>query len=875
MRPHSSSSTSMVLALLTLGAAWAAADPLWAQQGFAPKAPGSTFKTDSPFYSDPALSIQFAAPVIPGAQKQPGRYKAYLNGIDLSAGGALPLVPVGPLAPPGGWPQGAGYQYPFRDYFLDRYNLMSPVVADTVDTARGYVIQRNRTLLYDVRPDENIIPASTLAIPHGVGVQLTPEGLEKLEELHLTTLPRRNLEEFNDSFRAELSASGLEDDLDIRLFNGQQVNDDRICFAYSDVAAAFPATYGPVTSLFADATAQYLAYESLDDALGTPGGVLAVAGALAALPPPLNALAALGAQQAVDNACVKQVPVPGDFELCFAKLEADIVDANLYWVNSVDLQLGAQSGQVDADPIELGVVEGSANLLLRDAVLRYKSGRQGCGFPGIFHRPEAELDNQQTFTDATRYNFARCPNVTFRAEGAVNRRPVGINQFEQTPVELLLEIDGTNPEKVTFSQLDPQTYFDLTDEGDMTANTGACALSDPLQDAAEDLLAQFYPVIEAALGSTWDEGSPSRHAQAMDLLFQPFEVGTQEPAKYETRWPFLDTGTDDDLPYSGPPNGVPDVYGIFGLMNAEARPRRQALVVPPTQTFFHQHHGFAQADRPSTALWDSRFDYQGDAYDVAYTFSVNALNQILGAQMSTDRLRFDFIAGEIDLLRLVAPGGPPPAGTPTTGTAWGQFLPQLMTFQNAEIAFRVEPNLAPFLFIHPDPVPLLGQQHPPREGELPMTYSVGDLQVTVAVRSAPGKPWVEAARYAVDIYDPGVQLRFNSEPRSKTLEVIRNVAPSVRFLPLFSKIPGCPIRVPVGHEAPAGDCMSDLNSRVASLLTPQLLDRFYSLLEDIPGPQLWDADGKATVYVQVEHLSNLAWGGSRYTMFGRFGVTQE
>jgi hypothetical protein len=167
--------------------------------------------------------------VFPNSPKQPNRYKTFVNGEDLSAQAAFPLVPVGPFPPPGGWPQAQGYQYPFRTYFENRYNLMAPVVSDVFDTLRGQVIQRKRTLLYDRRYFDALIPRSTLAIPRGVGVQLTPEGLEKLEDLHALTLPQPNLDAFNDSLRNTMSSASNELTTDTRLFANGAQNPDRVC----------------------------------------------------------------------------------------------------------------------------------------------------------------------------------------------------------------------------------------------------------------------------------------------------------------------------------------------------------------------------------------------------------------------------------------------------------------------------------------------------------------------------------------------------------------------------------------------------------------------------------------------------------------------
>lgn len=825
----------------------AAATSLSAQLS-APKVSGATFGYTDPFVL--GEEIQFTPQPFPPAAKQPGRYEIYLNGIDVTSSAAIPLVPVGPNPPPGGWPSAPDFQYPFTRNFANQYNLMAPVVTDVYDTLRGSVVRRTRTLLYDRRWYEFLMPQSTLPQPRGVGVQLTQWGLDLLEDLHTLTLPRQSLEQFNAALEQEVASASNELETDTDLFNGLNHNEDRICFGYGSVQDVFPPTMAPVSIALADATAQYALYETLSDALsnGTPVTALGLAN------PVVTAILAVGLQVAVDNACVKELPnLSQDFEICFGRLEGELTDADLLWVNSVDLALSTNSGQIDANPVELGAVQGTAHINLRDAFIRYQAGGAACGVPGVFHRPQNHFDDDTTFINE-RYTWAQCPNVTFSADSAINRIPLAGGAFDEVPVELQMSADAGDPERVDFDQVSLSTVFDLVNEDDVAAINGACALSTPLQDDAETLASAFYPIVEAALGTTWDQLSPTRHAQAMDLLFESFEVGAYEPASHSISWPVIETGTDEDFPYPAflGTDGRKDVNGLFALMDAAgATPRPAAQIVPPVNNYVQQHWGnFANA-YPTTALWNREVDGDGKPYDVAMVMSVNALNQILGAQMSTAKLRFDI----------------EPAGV---------TLPGLPVFDKAITRIRVQPNLTPFLFISPEPHPVPGIGIPSLQ-EVPMALHLADLQVTLGVALDPGKPkWIEAVRFAVDVHDLDVQLQFSDQLGKETLDFIPGDSPQVDIIPLYSKIPLCQIKSPVGRTAAGPNCLAGLTADVLAAVEDEVLDRLYSMLEEIPAPQHWDPDNPGRAFVQVEHLSNQTMPGPvQYVVFGRMSTIQE
>ncbi|MEZ5365456.1 MAG: hypothetical protein R2748_24790 [Bryobacterales bacterium] len=782
-----------------------------AAQFVAPKASGSVIHPGDPYLVND--QIQFAPQPFPPALKLPGRFEIYLNGKDVTSVASTPLVPIGPVAPAGGWPTGVGYQYPFRRTFTNFYNIMTPVVTDVLDTARNYVVRRDRTLLYDGRFYESLLPGSTMPQPRGVGVQLTPSGLDAIEVLHANSLPRPSLDQFNADFEDEIASATNELTTDTSLFNGLNRNADRICFGYGSVRNIFPSSMNSVAVSYADAAAQYALYQTLKDALdnGTPLSSLALAN------PVLTAVATIGLQAVVDNACVKQLPnLDQDFEICFQTLQGEIVDADLLWVNSVDLELSPNSGQIDADPINLGMVTGTANVKLRDAFIRYQQGGAACGVTGVFHRPNNDFDNATTFINE-RYNFAQCPNVTFSADSAINRIPIGGGNFSSTPVELAMSVDASNDEKVDFDQVSLGTVFDLAGEGDIVADQGACVLSNPLQEDAETLVEAFYPIVEAALGTTWDQLDPTRHAQAMDLLLEPFGVGAYEPANHSIDWPVIETGTDEDFAYPGflGADGRPDVYGLFALMDAErATPRPATSVVPPTYSYVQQHWGNFFGAYPSTSLWTRQVDGNGDPYDIAMTLSVNTLNQILGAQMSSDKLRFDIESPSV-------------------------ALPLTPQFQNAIMRIRVQPNLTPFLYLDPEPHPLPTTGAPPTEPG-PMSLHLPDLQVTLAVAVDPQKPqWIEAAKFAVDVHDFDVEFRFSPTPGKRTLDFFGGADPQIDILPLYSKIPNCQIRVPVGHQGPPGDCLAAITEDVKTEIEDVVLERLHSMLEDVPAPQFW------------------------------------
>ena len=100
--------------------------------------------------------------------------------------------------------------------------------------------------------------------------------------------------------------------------------------------------------------------------------------------------------------------------------------------------------------------------------------------------------------------------------------------------------------------------------------------------------------------------------------------------------------------------------------------------------------------------------------------------------------------------------------------------------------------------------------------------------------------------------------------------------PQIDIIPLYSKFPTCPIRVPVGHQGPANDCLVDITNDVKTAVQDELLDRLHSMLADIPAPQFWNPDNNEEVYVQVEPLSNQTIpGGSLYVVFGRLGIVNE
>ena len=721
---------------------------------------------------------------IPAGQESD--YRVFVQGVSgtLQASGAGFTFQV---EVPVGPDPGAGFDsgFPYEAFYLEPNRVVLPIVAELYRISTDTVVDRFKGFVRDLRLDGGTSFAALALLRERLAMQVTSRGIDRLEPTLIAALPHPSRAAFNARLDALYTARHQELETPTGYFGA-----DKVCLPLEEVEDLFAGTE-TFTNLKLLAGVQYLAYQYAKSQ-GLPGAPFCVK----------------------DKSFAKAK----HWEVCVGRLEGDLTSVRVKG-SPTKAALRPTSSGLDL-AVTFGNVEQRVDVELRDVSIRWRDNPL-C----VTTRPSGSIADDVLVEDAARAAWASCAGTNAAAKKIRSEDPFPLTLSpDQQSRELFRTRDGG-----------PASFS--VPEGARTPRGGVGTCAQPFVAwAVEDLLRQYYEPLENAFRAAWFEGTPSSpFAVATDLLLSPLEQGT------------FDEDLDHDI--------VTDVTSIGGLVvgasepvdglwlraSTDARVEQDAALVPPPAIFVLPPAGppFWSDDGLSDHLVPVPFD-------VAFSTTTGALNQVLRELSATERMRFVI---------------PPGIGGVTFGQVLAAVDPTaLAALASPTVEWRVSPQVAPFTWMLDDP------QGPILPGRVPVAYHLVNLViegVEPGVGDAPDTPLLQLL---VDVHDPNLGLELSGTIGDEFL------VPSLSQ-PLLAATVGrndlgtCPMTV---HDKDGSvSCERDLE-RVASLaLRPLVLAMMEDLLSDYPAPSFFDARGETLAPFQVEHV-DVHQQDNRITLYGDF-----
>lgn len=727
-------------------------------------------------------------------------------------------VPVGPDPPPGlgYWPS----WYPYLPFFLDINHIQKPIIAELYDIAQARVVGRSRITLFDKRWDAGLRhDYPTSPIENGVAFELTTTGLDNLETTHVSSMPQPSAAAFNSLLTSNFT--GL---LQTYAPETRIGRNDKACIPLAQADPAFltlGAYNAPLTGALSQAVLQFSLYQYARSNPNAPGS-----------------------QACLTDCCVRSLPQADDFELCVGTLEGTSDSLSLASVAGANLQIGASPIEAQVD---LNRLHGTIDGRLRDLFIRYRRRESKCI---IMPRPQRSIDNADlTGSLAT---WTSCQDL-----GLTAQRPSTQHLLTFT----LGQDPASSEQNLVQAQNLPVPMFGLGVNRNESPNRGRCGRPE-LRAHVVTLLQMFYNKMQSALDASWRHNHPNtQQALALDKLFSRWEPGI-----------FGDRVLPDHTLKLQFPPGLMTYLGqplgfladrLYASLSSDVQANPSALVVPPPTSFVYSLPGTYPCLDMQVPCQPGR-DFFGNPFDVSYSVTTGALNQVLAQLSSTNWLRFTF-RPTYQQLNLT----PPPRAKPTDrpvldGTLLSQWFSAFSDLGSTQVGIYLQPTLLPFTWINPDPqrVPL---------GRALLTYQMSQYLVDfVGDTKGPNGSYLWL-RVLVDFYDPDFQLSLHPTPRTNLLRPALSSSPQWTYTLLESQLASCPSSPMTMYPPPppiaSNPCGGNLAAQVGELVRPVLEQKLLGMLSRYPAPLWYDAAGAARTVKQLIQ-SDKYQGGQVITFYG-------
>jgi len=738
----------------------------------APSARAQSIAVPGPSELTPAMGdvIQFVGSVSGLPVGREDEYDAYVQGVPAlrttTASGSFEYEAAVPVGPTtlGGFEP----EQLYTDFFGQPYRIALPFMVELYHVPTRTLVDRKKTSNWDLRLGQGT-NTQALGDKEKLGVQLSTRGVDALEPWFHSMLPPPDVGTFNANLNGLFTDPHQEYATETDYFSFGT----KTCLRMKSVASLFKNT-AEFRELLIVAGVQYAGYLA-----AKAGGVIPT-----------------------QPFCVKRADFmnPRYWEVCVGRLDGDLSRAALTGgVTAVDLGVGIDALTASVD---LGGINQKVDVKLRDVFIRWK-GNPACLLRATLRRT---LDDSTITDDPARNAWATCSDTNARANRATPR----------IPIDLLLS-DNLEPE-----------LFDIHDGGNagFTVPSGARRPSyaggtcgQPFIDSSvEELLNQYYAPLEATLVSTWLDQSPlSDVALSMDSLLSPFEHGTYDaPLDHTITTEQRRAGT------TALGNGDP-VDGAWFEMRTDAELKPEFAVAAAQSTFVRP---------PAREVpWsvDGLSPHRNQrAFDVMFSITTGALNQVLRERMGTELMNFTITPGP---------------GDPTLGQILAAADPVgLAPLTSPTVEWRVTPTMAPFTWMTTDP-----------EGtpQAPVVYHLNDLQIDAVEPGAGSDPDILLLRLKLDFLDPDFGLAMTGTLGSTYLSPTLSSGAAFAVTVAENNLPGCPRQMHISKFV-TNPCEPDLERLATDTLRATVETMLEDLLSSYPAPQFFDAQGKLPVTFQLE-----------------------
>ncbi len=533
-------------------------------------------------------------------------------------------------------------------------------------------------------------------------IQVSPAGFDKLEETLLSSQLFPSAGDFSEALTADIPQVQFVQSLS---------TGEPICLPLNDLPQfKKTATWREV---YAEAVALWGAYVAAEEticsdanqalmcagtavALGT-GIFTAGVTAIAAQPAALQCFAC----RALEKQCVKEdFPKAKDFEVCFDRLEGQMVSQRVEDMSSVDISIPTSlPNRLNVD-LEFDSLNTGVDIQLAGFFIQYKGGAENCTLRPTAEVPEAEILGYPELVD-----IVTCGNATIHVEKACSSCDPDVPNtgYQSNPEPFSVGISTTDAEKVQVSDIGNPILMLQSPMNELPENTVCTNDTYPiaLGEKANELLEQFYPEIQALMNTTWArKWGPKTMADHLTDLVSPVDTGVVD-GDYARDQLLL---TDLEL------NSV-DGLTLKQSIDVEQGPLTSTS--PPAMLYTGTVNGERVYPGGTSSL---------GAFDVQHTINLAYLNRRIAMQYRD--LMNVTLAPTYNELGISPPGGVDPNTlVEMTGTVLGQWNPVFQQFGNAPVIIRASVDVTPFAWMQPDYI----SQQAPIYVEIPrVTISIVD-----------------------------------------------------------------------------------------------------------------------------------------------------
>lgn len=713
-------------------------------------------------------------------------------------------------------------EVPVSDYQLWP---MRPFVAELVHVPSGRVYARDRIVIYDLRWAAQATPFGDLRdkvtgmrtqlTDYGLGYLGVPDFTAGLETPHISSLPQPSLSEFNQDLTDRARKIPRHDD-DTNLLNACQRLDEVSESRFRD-----PLQFGPYASALLQAQGAYQAYVQGRNFCGT---------LVANLP------AMILCYLAVESSCVKSPPQANDFELCVDQIEGTPETLTIAAVDDVSLNFLSSTNGKDAliqSHVALSGFHGTVDGHLRSLSVRWR-------YSPCAARPSASLDDLEIPNNPWIESWATCPAMDIHSDLATT-------VTKDKPAKFSVFKAGRTLEQLKSKLVNAGTFSFEDNERD--AEKGTCA-EDFIKEHADEMLVTFREPMRNKLKKAWfGNASRSQHADALTALFSTWNLGTVEH-------PDLSLSAQFNQIYSAPLMGMTTDWTTYiePLDQLAAKNRRLFYFYFPESL-------------PIVSI--DGLDVLGRQFDLSFGLTTAFLNRLLNVKAADDSLRFIFTPtwAELSTFGVVAPAGVNLEDPVTLDeNILYQFDPAFRAIGTGDVEIVVSPTFDPIVYMPPDPAP---QYIIPQVGS-PTTYGIEDMQMVFKFKdtiAGDGSviPGPEFLRASVNFTDTEFRLIVDERAGAQFL-LPQVIDDTWHAHVLKSNLKDCPMFVVA--NPPVGNCEDLLEVKLAELMSIRLRDTFIEYLSRISAPLFFNADGRASIPVQLDGRTRHQ-AGQHITYYGR------
>lgn len=347
--------------------------------------------------------------------------------------------------------------------------------------------------------------ANTKVTNNPLTLQLSPSAFDKLEQTHVDPLPYPSIDALNEAMTENIALVDA----------GKSTSFSELCLPINDIPLMKKTQEW--TQVYAEAVAIYASYKATRNACDNGVGVCAAG---------IGAAIACGvACSTVESACVKKVPKPKDFQVCFSRLDGTMTSQVVKELTEIDLRIAADRNNTLYSDVVFEELLAKVDIRLADFEIRYTEGAALC-LPG---KPKQQVDSSSIDAIPELAESLTCKN-SLLASGEVCSTcdpDYPATGFQSNPEPFLVGISTQDAELLSVD--DDGTTGLMLKNLSTSLPDSVCtndSIDTSLEPKAEALLEQYIPVSLALIDFTWNEplGGKAQADHLKDLL-RPLDTG--------------------------------------------------------------------------------------------------------------------------------------------------------------------------------------------------------------------------------------------------------------------------------------------------------------------------------------------------------------